>query len=166
MIAPPARSRPRGLLVDDEGAANVRAVHPVEGVEVEVDERGQRHDTRRVDDDVDPAVRVLRRVEEGRDLVLVGHIGTDGDRLPALLGDRGDGLVGLGLIARVIDDDGKSVGGEALGGLAADPPRTAGDDGDTEGRTAGGLLTHDVAPCRDWGSGLRFPTGTTLTLKR
>lgn len=110
-------------------------MHPVQGVEVEVDQRGQGHHTGRVNDDVHPAERGLGRVEEGGHLGLVGHVGADGDGFPAGLGDRGDGLVGLGLVARVVHDDGVSVGREALGGLPADSAGSAGDDGHAAGGT-------------------------------
>lgn len=150
-------------------------MHPVERVEVEVDERGQGHDARRVHDDVDSAVRGLGGVVEGRHLGLVGHVGTEGDGLSAGLGDRGDGLVGLGLVARVVHDDGVSLGGQTLGGLAADATGTSGDDRDageallTVETVGVGMPVCSLMALLLVAAGvamLRPPTGTTLTLLR
>src|ERR687891_1161966 len=46
----------RCFAVDDEGAAQVGAHHPIQDVEVEVCEWGERHDPGRVDDNVDASV--------------------------------------------------------------------------------------------------------------
>lgn len=81
MTAPAGAHPPRGLLVDDEGAADVGAVHPIEHVEVELGQRRERHHTRGVHDHVDTAVRLFRGVEERGDGDLVGDIRAVGDRL-------------------------------------------------------------------------------------
>jgi hypothetical protein len=139
-IAPPARTRraarpdpARGLLVHDERAADVGAVHAVEVREVELGQRREQHDPGRMDHDVDAAVELLGTVEQGRDLGLVRDVRAEGLRGAAGRGDRLDGLLRPPGVARVVDDDPHAVRGQPLGDRAADPARGAGDDRDPRG---------------------------------
>ncbi len=80
MIAPPCADAAGGLLADDEGAADVGAVHAVEVVEVQLGQRRQQHDAGGVDDHVDAPELRLGLVEQRRDLGFVGDVGADHDR--------------------------------------------------------------------------------------
>ena len=117
-VAQPAR----GLLVDDERPADVGAVHAVQGVQVDVRQRGEWHDAGRVHDDVDAAVGLLGEVEELRRppprrprrrarrsacppaAVIAGHASS------------------ARLVARVVHDDGEAVRSQPLGAARPIPP--------------------------------------------
>src|SRR6185437_16333325 len=119
-----------GELGEDEGAADVGAVHAVEVGQVKGRDRRQEHDPGRVDDDVDAAELRLDRVERRRHRDLVGDVASDGDRLAAGRADlRGERLGAL-RVAGVVDRDGEAVLGEALDDAAADAAGASGDEGD------------------------------------
>ena len=149
----PARADPAGgLLGDDEGAADVGAVHPVEVIEAQRGDRREDHDARRVHDDVDPAELRLDRVERGRHCPLVGDVTPDRDREAARGDDRSDGLFGLGPVAGVVHANRDPIGCEPFDDGTADAPGTAGDEGDPQGLGGGSGVdgvTHDgFAFCR------------------
>jgi hypothetical protein len=143
-----------GLGGDHEGAPDVGAVHPVERVEVQLGHGGQVHHTGHVGDHVDAAVPLLGQVKNGSDGRLVGHVRLDRDGGPAGGLDRRHGVLGLGLVARVDDDDVLAVGREPLGDRTADATGSAGDD-----RDAGVVAGHGDS----FDSGAHADNVTTLT---
>ena len=123
MIAPPRAQPAGGELRDDEGAAHVGAVHPVEVVEIHLHDRREQHDARGVDDDVHAAVEALclrrtgppcraRRRRRRR------------SRWPAAArgDDRRDCLLRSSAIARVVDDHGHPVRGQPSAVARPIPP--------------------------------------------
>ena len=81
-----------------------------------------------VDDDVDPAERRGRLVEQSLDVELVGDVGAHGERRAVGGEDLLDRRLGVALVADVDHDDGVAAARERPGDLAADPARAAGDD--------------------------------------
>ena len=82
-----------------------------------------------VDQDVEPAERRDRRVDEPLAVLLDEDVGDDRDAAPAGLLDAGDDLVEVRLGARADDDVGARLG-ERDRDAATDPLAAAGDDGD------------------------------------
>jgi len=95
---------------------------------VELGERLEQHDARRVDDDVDAAEPLLGVVEERARLGLVGDVGAERARGAAGLSDPGDDLLGAVGVTGVGGDDSETVGREALDDGAANATRAAGHD--------------------------------------
>ena len=93
-------------------------------------ERRELVDAGVVDEDVEPAERLLRLGEQALDVGLLRHVGLDGDGLAALAGDLGDDAVGPFLAGGVVDDDGRPLGRQVPGDGGADALGRAGDDGD------------------------------------
>jgi len=79
-----------------------------------------------VDEDVDAAEGLDRRLEDPVDLERAGDVRDDGDRP---LADRGGRLLGARLVD-VVDDDPRALLREALRDPAADPVAGAGDHRD------------------------------------
>ncbi len=102
----------------------------VEDVEVLVGDRRQRKAAGGVHDDVDAAVFGLDPVEHRGHGVLVRDVGLHGDATAARPLDLGDGVLGGGRPAGVVDDDREAVRGEPDRDGAADAARAAGDQGD------------------------------------
>jgi hypothetical protein len=83
-----------------------------------------------VDEDVDPAERLLRLGEQAADVGRPGHVGLHREGPAALARDLGDDPVGPLLAGGVVDDDGRALGGQLLCDGGADPLGRAGDNRD------------------------------------
>src|SRR5207244_4479341 len=108
-----------------------------------------------VDEDVQPAEGVDRRLDDARGAGEGGGALAAGDRRAAggaELGDDAVGALGVGRLAgqgdtEVVDDDLGALAGEEQGMLAAHALAGAGDDGDFAGEAAGArLFSHWWAP--------------------
>jgi hypothetical protein len=95
-------------------------VHAVKDREVQLGDRGQLQHARGVDDDIDAAELGFDLVEGGGDRLLIGHVGTHGDRAAARGGDFADGGLRLGDVAGIDDRHGEAVGGQAPNDRPAD----------------------------------------------
>ena len=99
----------RCQLGDHKAAADVRAVHPVQFIEVQVHHRGEDHDSGGVNDDVDSAESGLNLIKEPGHGNLVGHIPADGYGLAS----RGSQLLNyfrrLVHVPCVVDGQGEAV---------------------------------------------------------
>ena len=91
---------------------------------------GESEDAGIVDEDVEPAEGVLRRLEQALHVRALRDVGLDRDRLAAVLQDRRDDLVRAALARGVVDDDRGAFRRQLLGDLSADAFGGAGDDGD------------------------------------
>jgi hypothetical protein len=141
MMAPPGADPPGGLPGDDERAADVWAQHPIQVGEIEGRDRPEGHGPGHVHQDVDAAEGGLDRVEGRAHVLLIGDIAPDGDRGTTGLGDRRDGLVGTGPVARIVHGHGHAVACEPFGHDTPDGARASGDERDA----AGADVAHGVS---------------------
>ena len=105
-------------------------------VQLQVLDRLEAGRRRVVDEVVEPAELLARRVEEAVDVLRRLHVGLHGDRPPAALLDPGDDLLRQVLVDLVVDDDRAALVGQRERQRAADPARAAGDQRDLAGREA------------------------------
>ena len=108
-------------------------------------DRSELVDARVVDQDVEPAERLLRLGEQPPDVGLPGHVRLHGDGLAPLAGDLGDDAVGPLLAGRVVDDDRRPFGRQVLRDRRPDPLGRARDDRDL----AREFARHDVSSCAE-----------------
>src|SRR5688572_1619261 len=125
-----------GGLRGQQQAEHVDVEVPVEVFFGDVLQRREPVDTRVVDQDVEPAELLDRRVDNGLRIGLLGDVAANGDRLAAGGGDAGDNGLGALLAGGIVDDDGRAFGGEGRGDGGADALGCAGDEGDFSGELA------------------------------
>jgi hypothetical protein len=82
-----------------------------------------------VDEDIEAAVVLDRRVDHALRSRAGGDVAADGDRVAAGRGNRGDHRVRTRLAGCIVDDDGRAFGGERLGDGGSDALGRSGDDG-------------------------------------
>jgi hypothetical protein len=144
--------RPEFVLHAGPDAAQVDRVHPVEVLGRLVGGVGRRGlDAGVVEREVEPTEAVDRAFDQGGDLLLVGHVAGDSERLIP----GGGQLVGGGtqrLVVDVGEHHGSARFGEGLGSGKPHPGAGPGDQGDLAGevvgRVHGCLLLFRPRACR------------------
>jgi hypothetical protein len=116
----------RCLREDEEGPAQVRGDHLVEGLHVALGDGRKRHDARVVDHDADLPKGFEGLFEELLDVFAIGDVRLNCERTSAGAVDLVDDLFCLGCITGIVDDDAESVGCEAKGDGASDAAGCAG----------------------------------------
>ncbi|EGE58033.1 hypothetical protein RHECNPAF_3500087 [Rhizobium etli CNPAF512] len=139
---------PGGLPQRVEGALEVDADLAVEGFVVGLGERGEHHDTGIVDEHVDAAEGGFRGIEHATHGVRIADIGFRGQRLATGLLDLPGEVLGRRGIAGIVDDDGKTVSGEALGNRRADTAGSAGNQCDLAALVGSHCSSPSSAPQR------------------
>ena len=127
--------------------AHVEVERLLEVGDVGVEERVRDGAADVVDDRVEPAELVVRRLREAGDRVGVAEVGRDDERPPAGVADPLGDLLELVRGARGDDDVGAGLG-ERDGGGGADAAAGAGDDGDVVGEGEPVEDAHDEPPDR------------------
>ena len=130
------------LLRGEDQAEDVEVELLVEVLGRHLLERGELVDARVVDQDVEPAERLLRLGEQAEDVGGIGHVRLHGDRLAPLGGDLGHDAVRAFLAGGVVDDHGRPRLGQVFRDGGTDALGRAGDDGDLARES----LRHCLAP--------------------
>jgi hypothetical protein len=122
---------PGGPAQHDEGSAQVGRDDSIEGRQVAIGDRPERHDAGAVHHHVEPAEGAERLLEEAVDRGRVRHVRLDREGLATTGLDLGRCGFGLGGIAGVVQDDGEAVARQAERDLPADASGRAGDEGNS-----------------------------------
>ena len=113
---------------EEEGPAQVDAQHPVEVLDLGIQDRARRDDPRVVEEDLAAPEALRAGVEQGGAVALLAHVRAHGERLPPGFLRDASGRVRAALLQYVPQHDIRPVTGEGERARGPDPLRRPADD--------------------------------------